>query len=63
MPQEAVLTTGPAARRIGITENTLRSWAQSGKVAHIRMPNGRLRFRVSDLDAMVQVIEPSTDAA
>jgi excisionase family DNA binding protein len=62
MPQDIVLSTPAAAAYIGVTENTLRAWAASGKVAHRRTPTGRFRFTREDLDRAVKRIEP-VDAA
>lgn len=50
MTDEAALSTGPAAARVGVTENTLRAWARAGKVPHLVSPSGRYKFRIADLD-------------
>lgn len=63
MAQEATLTTGPASKRVGVTENTLRRWAHDGKVPHIKTPSGRLLFRVSDLETVYKFHPVVTDDA
>lgn len=58
MQERTDLATGAAAAVLGVSDETLRRWADQGKVRHIRLPSGRLRFRRDDLEAMLQVIEP-----
>lgn len=43
-----------------VTPITLRRWARSGKVAHIKMPNGRLWFKREDVLVLMKpvVAEP-----
>lgn len=62
MPQEPALTTGPAARYLSVTENTLRAWVKAGKVPHSVTPSGQLRFTLEDLNSMIRRVEPK-DAA
>lgn len=61
MPRDDVLSTGPAAAYLGIGEQTLRDWVLGGRIPFIRLPSGRYRFRVVDLDEMLAVKE-ATDA-
>jgi excisionase family DNA binding protein len=48
-----------SARHIGVTSETLRSWAKAGRIPYVRLPSGQFRFRISDLDAMIAITEPT----
>ena len=50
-----------AARVLGISQNTLRAWAEAGKIPMHRNPaNGYRLFRRDDLeDFLKQVAEPN----
>jgi excisionase family DNA binding protein len=39
-----LLTIAQAAERLGIHQNTLRTWADKGLVPHVRTPTGYRRF-------------------
>lgn len=51
--------SGWAAEYIGVTTETLRTWAKAGRIPYVRLPSGQYRFRVEDLDAMVAITEPT----
>lgn len=40
----------------GVGYQALLRWARSGEVAHVRLPNGRVFFRRSDIEVL---LEPS----
>lgn len=64
MPTDELLSTTDAAAIVGVTDETIRRWAEARKVAHVRLPSGRLRFRRSDVEALLAPVEPTTgDAA
>lgn len=48
----ALLQVREAARRLGVHENTLRRWEQSGYLAAVRLPSGVRRFRAEDVEAV-----------
>jgi len=49
-----------AARIVGVSQNTLRLWAESGKVPVLRNPaNGYRLFRKKDLEAFLGRVESS----
>lgn len=62
MPDDTDLSTKAAADLIGVSDETLRRWVEQRKVRYIRLPSGRLRFRRSDVLALLVVNEP-TEAA
>lgn len=43
---------------LGVSSETLRRWAAESKIAHVVMPSGRLRFRRSDITAVLAPVEP-----
>lgn len=50
--------TAEAARVLGVSQNTLRHWAESGKVPVRRNPvNGFRLFKRADLERFLAVIE------
>lgn len=51
-----------AARIVGVSQNTLRLWAEAGKVPVRRNPaNGYRLFRRKDLEAFLDTIESGGD--
>lgn len=63
MAPSDLLLTRAAADYLGVSHETLRRWADDKKIRHVRLPSGQLRFRRSDLDAVLQPIEPSEAAS
>ncbi len=61
-PNLVPLTTGEAARYLGVGLSTLRRWAKAGRVRHTVMPSGRLRFAAEDLDACLAQRGPGETA-
>jgi len=61
---ESVLTTDEAAAVINRKPQTLRKWAclENGPIRPIRI-NGRLAWRVADLRALLNGVEPQAVAA
>lgn len=52
--------TAEASRILGVAQNTLRSWAEEGKIPMHRNPaNGYRLFKRKDLEAFLQGIERS----
>lgn len=44
-----LLTISQAAARLGVHQNTLRTWADKGLVAHVKLPSGYRRFTVAEI--------------
>jgi excisionase family DNA binding protein len=61
MPDELVSTL-VAAQLLQVSDETVRRWAADGLIRHIRMPSGQIRFRRSDLEAILRPIEPNDDS-
>lgn len=53
------LSVPEAAALLGIAEQTLRNWVDAGRVRHIRLPSGQLRFLRSDIEAILTPVEPT----
>lgn len=47
-----LLQVREAARTLGVHENTLRRWADSGYISAVKFPSGVRRFREEDVVAM-----------
>lgn len=47
------LTPSEAARILGVHADTLKRWADDGKVAYWRTPGGWRRFRREDIEALL----------
>jgi putative resolvase len=41
-----------AARRLGVHENTLRRWEQTGLIRAVKLPTGVRRFRAEDVERL-----------
>jgi excisionase family DNA binding protein len=47
------LTLSQVAALFGVSPQTVRDWANAGKLAHFRTPSGQRRFRRADVDAFL----------
>jgi excisionase family DNA binding protein len=57
MPEQ-LLTSSDVAEQLDVTGETVRRWAESGIIAHIRLPSGQLRFRQADVDIILEGVTP-----
>ena len=53
VPDDPWLALGAASRLVGVGPDTLRRWADSGKVQSYQTPGGHRRFLRSSLEAMI----------
>jgi excisionase family DNA binding protein len=60
MPQIGVRE---AARRLGVHENTLRRWEQSGLIHAVKLPTGVRRFREEDVQKLYEDMHRDVDDA
>jgi excisionase family DNA binding protein len=51
-----MLNISEAARRIGVSAKTLRSWADKGLVPHVRLPSGYRRFTPEQVEQVRQTM-------
>lgn len=56
-PKVPKLRLAEAATMLGVHPETLRRWADEGKVAFARTPGGERRFAAEDIDAVLVVEE------
>jgi excisionase family DNA binding protein len=52
------LSLGPASRLVGVDPDTLRRWADDGRVRAFATPGGHRRFATEDLQRLVQSRSP-----
>ena len=52
------LSLGPASRIVGVDPDTLRRWADAGRVRAFATPGGHRRFSRSDLERLVSIRRP-----
>lgn len=57
--ENPLLSVGAAAARAGVTVDTIRAWERAGHLPAYRTPGGQRRFRVADLDALLDSGEGS----
>jgi excisionase family DNA binding protein len=59
-----LLQVRAAARLLGVHENTLRRWEESGLIRAVRLPSGVRRFRAEDVEQLrAEIYEPASHAA
>jgi excisionase family DNA binding protein len=51
--EDPLLTTGEAARRLGISPRTILVWTKQGKLPSLLTPGHHRRFKSSDVDALL----------
>lgn len=56
-----LISTGEAAEIARVTGETIRRWVAQGLVPCTRNPSGRLRFRRSDIEALIP--EPAAESS
>ena len=59
--EKKLLTISQAARRLGISQNTLRAWADKGLIPHVRTPTGYRRFDAAELEAFMAEMRMGTE--
>jgi excisionase family DNA binding protein len=51
------LSTGEAARHLGVSLSTVRRWADAGHLRGSRTPGGQRRFTIEQLDAFLDSLQ------
>lgn len=55
VPEDELVTSAEAARRLGISPRTLQRWAKDGLVEpELRLPHGQLRWNVANLRQQIK---------
>ena len=57
--RDELLSPTEAARRLDINPKTLKRWANDGRIAYVRLPNGYLKFRADDVAAVRETVKPA----
>lgn len=55
-----MLSTGEAARVLGIDPSTMRRWAYAGRIAYVTDPNGWCLFGMGDVYALRDSVREET---
>lgn len=58
MEEEPLLKIGEAARLCGVSVDTMRRWANSGRVSVIVLPSRQRRFT---LEALAEIVTPAEE--
>lgn len=54
--KEVLLTANDVARTFNVCNKTVVRWMKAGKLPVIRTPTGRVRFRPSDVNRLMDVV-------
>jgi excisionase family DNA binding protein len=52
-----LLTSREAALILQVTDQTIRRWVESGKLRHVKLPSGQVRFEPADIEAIRRPVE------
>lgn len=55
---EKLLTPGEVAQKFRVDPKTVTRWAAAGRISSIRTPGGHRRFRLSEVEALLDAKEP-----
>ncbi len=47
-----LLSIGEAARELGVSDQTLRTWEKKGFIKAVRLPSGYRRYTVEEIERM-----------
>jgi excisionase family DNA binding protein len=59
--ENALLTVAQAAKRLGVSPNTIRAWADRGAIPVVRLPSGHRRFEPRAIDSVREHV-PADDS-
>jgi excisionase family DNA binding protein len=52
-PDVVLLTTSEVAELFRVDQSTIRRWVDEGRIAAVTLPGGRLRYRLTDIEAIL----------
>jgi excisionase family DNA binding protein len=55
-----LISTGQAAEMLGVSEKTIRSWADKGELPCVRTPGGQRRFSPVTVAALLRIPQEAT---
>jgi excisionase family DNA binding protein len=53
-----LLTIHDVAEIFEVSDETVRRWVADGRLRHIRLPSGGIRFEPEDIEAIRRPVEP-----
>jgi predicted site-specific integrase-resolvase len=53
-PDPVLITTGRVAKMLDVTPSTVTRWAGEGKLQPVVLPSGRFKFRLEDIEKILQ---------
>lgn len=53
-PHQRWLTTGQAAKRLGVSPRSVVAWCEAGALAHERLPSGHRRLHLATVESWLQ---------
>jgi predicted site-specific integrase-resolvase len=66
MPDESpddLISPPEVGRILCVSDETVRRWTKDGKLRHIPLPSGRVKYRRGDVLAMLVPVEPTEATA
>lgn len=60
---QQLISSGEAAKLVGVSPDTLRRWAKSGRVRHVVTPSRRILFDPADIEAMYRTVDPDSESS
>ena len=63
VPNQRLFTVSPAARYLGISDDTLRKYADLGQIPVYRFINGHRVFKLEDLNRLIDALPLWNDPA
>jgi excisionase family DNA binding protein len=60
---EKLLTTRDVADILEVTDETIRRWVAEGRIRHVRLPSGQIRFEPDDIADIRRPVEPTNRAS
>ena len=54
--ESSFLTVGEAAKRVGVSRDTLKRWEADGRIHALRTPTGHRRYHVKDVDNLLREV-------
>ena len=58
MQRRPTIGSDEAGEIVGVSRDTIRRWAKAGRVRHVLLPSGRMRFYREDIEALLEPVEP-----
>lgn len=60
---QQLISVGEAAKLVGVSPDTLRRWAKSGRVRHVVTPSRRILFDPADIESVYRTVDPDRESS